>query len=364
VGALMAGARVERAGLGRVDAVLGAYLGGQAGGRGLADVLLGRRDPGGRLAETFPLTPKDLAAHADFPGTGHQVRHVEGIYVGYRWTESAEVEVLFPFGHGLSYTTFALEELALGDEVLSGDDALEVRVTVENTGQRPGAEVVQVYVRPEDPGMWRAATELAGFAKVELGPGERREVCVALDRRAFAHFDPGHEAWLVEPGRYIVEVGCSVRDIRQRATLTHTGDGVATRDAAPDAPEVYATPALPFAPSEEDVRWLMGADIPEDEPLRPFHRNSLFGELREVWLGRLLFGFARRTAMKILGAEGDPVLTRMAEAMVEEVPLRAMVQTAGAIDYARLDALIAALNGRPLDALSSALGRVSRRDDD
>ncbi|MEM1348455.1 MAG: glycoside hydrolase family 3 C-terminal domain-containing protein [Myxococcota bacterium] len=353
---LMNGAPVEMPWANRVDAIIEAHLGGQAGGLGLADVLLGRSDPGGRLAETFPHRPEDLAAHAAFPGEGHQVRYVEGLYVGYRFTESADTDVLFPFGHGLSYTTYAYDELSLSADMLSGDEALQVRVEVENTGPRPGSEVVQVYVRPEDPALWRPHTELVGFEKIELEPGERTTVRVELSRRAFAHYDPRARAWLVEPGRYVVEVGRSVRDIRQRAVCTHTGDALAARDSAPSAPEVYASPALPFTPSGAEVRWLLGQELPAGEPLRPFHRNSLMGEVRAVWLGRILCALARGVALKHLGAEGDPALERMADAMVEELPLRAMVQTAGALSYAQLDALISALNGHPVDAVLRILG--------
>lgn len=195
---------------GRVPAILETWLGGQASGSATADMLFGVVEPGGRLAETVPMKLSDTPAFLNWPGTPERVLHGERIYVGYRWYDATQREVLFPFGHGLGYTTFELGEV----EVTVPDPTsayASVEVSVTNTGERAGAEVVQVYVGDPVASVDRPVRELKGFAKVRLDPGETRRVRIELDERAFAYWADG---WTVEPGEFLVEVGVSSRDIR------------------------------------------------------------------------------------------------------------------------------------------------------
>ena len=178
------GAPVEMPWVDQVEAILEGYLGGQAGGGGLADVLYGLVNPSGKLAETFPLRLEDHPSHAYFPGGPKTVEYRESLIVGYRFFETVDKPVLFPFGHGLSYTTFAYEDLRLSHSTLTDQETLTVRLTVRNTGARAGKEVVQVYINPESPTAFRPKMELKGFEKVALQPGEAREVNITLGRRA------------------------------------------------------------------------------------------------------------------------------------------------------------------------------------
>ncbi|WP_425826612.1 glycoside hydrolase family 3 C-terminal domain-containing protein [Streptomyces fractus] len=199
-----------RALAGRVPAILETWLGGQASGSATADVLFGAAEPSGRLAETLPLRLADTPAHVNWPGTAERVLYGERLYIGYRWYDRTERDVQFPFGHGLSYTTFSLTDV----EVTVPDPTVAratVEVTVTNTGERHGAQVVQVYVGDPVSSVDRPVRELKGFTKVRLAPSESRKVRVHLDERAFAYWDEA--GWTVEPGTFRVEVGVSSRDI-------------------------------------------------------------------------------------------------------------------------------------------------------
>ncbi|WP_324012472.1 family 78 glycoside hydrolase catalytic domain [Microbacterium sp. JZ37] len=204
-----------------VDAIVEGWALGQAVGGALADVLTGAVNPSGRLAESIPLRLQDTPSYLNFPGENEVVRYGEGVFVGYRYYATADRPVRYPFGHGLSYTTFAHDVVELA---VTGPDAAVVRVAVRNTGQAAGAEVVQVYVAPAPAPVRRPVRELAAFRKVHLEPGETRTVEMALDRRAFAYWDTQRERWQVEPGEYRVEIGRSSADITTAATVTLDGD--------------------------------------------------------------------------------------------------------------------------------------------
>ncbi|ADH62395.1 glycoside hydrolase family 3 domain protein [Allomeiothermus silvanus DSM 9946] len=203
-----------------VGAVLQGWLMGQAGAGAIADILFGRINPSGKLAETFPLRLQDTPAYLNFPGENGQVRYGEGLFIGYRYYDAKEVPVLFPFGHGLSYTTFEYRDLRVSAEVFKDTEGITISLEVSNTGQVAGQETVQVYVRDVKSKLVRPVKELKGFAKLELQPGETRTVSVPLDFRAFAYYHPGYKRWITEDGEFEILVGASAGDIRLRKTVT------------------------------------------------------------------------------------------------------------------------------------------------
>ena len=211
-------------------AVVEGWLGGQAGGSGVVDVLVGSVNPVGRLAETLPLRLADNPSYGNFPGELGHVRYGEGVLVGYRWYDARQLEVAYPFGHGLSYTTFAYDGISA--EVLrsaagAGSDAVvRVVATVTNTGGRAGAEVVQVYVGDPEAQVLRPERELKTFAKVDLAPGESRELTFDLTARDLSYWHPVLRRWVVEGGEFVVSVGASSRDLRGAATVVVDGDDV------------------------------------------------------------------------------------------------------------------------------------------
>jgi len=205
----------------RVDAIVEGWALGQAVGSALADVLTGTVNPSGRLAETIPLRLADTPSYLNFPGEQEVVRHGEGVFVGYRYYTSVDRAVRYPFGHGLSYTTFAVEAF---DVEATGSDTAVARVTVRNTGALAGAEVVQLYIAPAPSNVRRPVRELGAFAKVSLEPGEATTVSLEFERRAFAHWDARGSRWWVDPGTYRVELGRSATDIVEVRELPLEGD--------------------------------------------------------------------------------------------------------------------------------------------
>jgi beta-glucosidase len=204
-----------------VPAVVQAWYPGQEAGHAIADVLFGDANPSGRLPTTFPRCLKDNPAYLNYPGENGKVTYGEGLFVGYRYYDAKGIEPLFPFGYGLSYTTFAYSNLRLeANEYLAGDE-IRVRVDVENTGARAGQEVVQLYLRDVESALRRPEKELKAFAKVALEPGETKTVTLLLDQEALSYYDPDQNGWVVEPGEFEVLVGSSSRDIRlaERFTL-------------------------------------------------------------------------------------------------------------------------------------------------
>lgn len=280
-------------------AIVDGALLGQAGGGALADVLFGVANPSGRLAETVPLRLQDSPAYLNFPSeSGHTV-YGERMFVGYRWYDTRELPVAFPFGHGLSYTRFTYSDL----ELEATGDGVAVRVTVTNSGDRPGRDVVQAYAGLPGSRVGRPVRWLAGFALVTLEPGRRQTVEITIDRTDLAYWSTDAARWVVEPGGYEVSVGASSRDIRLTATVTVAGD----------------------------------------EPTRPFTRESTLGEL-------LADPTAAQTILTVLGSASpfgvaDSGLGSDLLRMLESVPIGRMVGfSAGKVTREQLDELLAGIN--------------------
>ena len=275
-----------------------AWLGGQASGSGLVDVLTGAVNPSGHLAETFPVRLEDNSSFLNFPGDSSHVTYGEGVFVGYRGYDKAEQAVAFPFGHGLSYTRFDFGDLhvALSGSAADGTLAASVTVTVTNTGAVAGADVVQVYVRDPESSVSRPVRELKGFARIELEPGAMKSVTVHLDQRAFSYWSELLDRWVVEAGEFCIEVGHDSRHIAASATV------------AVDAPPVSA----PLSADSTLEEWL--ADPRGAEILRS-GRHGQVGLLSDPELLSVIGNFP----MSALAAFGGMALdrTQLAAAVAE-----------------------------------------------
>jgi len=338
------GAPVEMPWVDDVEAIVEGYLGGQAGGGGLADVLTGAVNPSGRLAETFPRHLDDVPSTRTFPGGPSTVEYREGLYVGYRFHDTVDGDVLFPFGHGLSYTSFAFGEPTLDrDEVAVDDlDDAEVTVTVpvSNTGARAGRAVVQVYVRDVEAAVHRPDRELKAFTKVGLDPGATMYVKLPLDRRAFAYWHPDLRTWTVEPGRFEVLVGASSRDLRGTATLEVTGRSLLPER---DEPPVYRRPTRYLDVDAASFAALLGRPLPANPGFeRPYTRNTPIGVTATSPQGRALTWAVERRLRQQFG--DDPANEALVRSMVDEAPLRTLLM--GGIAEEELDSLIDLVNGR------------------
>lgn len=195
--------------VGKVNGILEAYLGGEGAGEAIADLLYGKANPCGKLAESFPQYLEHNPSYGNFPGENSRVRYSEGIFVGYRWYEKHNIPVLFPFGFGLSYTNFRYDEIRLSKDRINENDEITVTVTLSNTGAIDGKEAVQIYVREENPRVSRPEKELKAFKKVFVKAGESVDVSFTLDRRCFAYWDDEIHGWRVDSGRFTVLAGGS-----------------------------------------------------------------------------------------------------------------------------------------------------------
>ncbi|MGB7601821.1 MAG: glycoside hydrolase family 3 C-terminal domain-containing protein [Candidatus Sulfotelmatobacter sp.] len=197
-----------------VPAIVDMWYGGQEGGNAIADVLFGEADPSGKLPVSFVKEWQDSPAYGHYPGENLQVDYAEGIYVGYRYFDKQRIEPLFPFGYGLSYTKFEYSPLKVSPSDVASGNPVEVSVRVRNSGSRPGAEVVELYVHDGHSSVDRPIQELKGFQRIELAPGESKDVRFTLDRSAMAFYSTAKKDWVTEPGQFDVLVGASSRDIR------------------------------------------------------------------------------------------------------------------------------------------------------
>ena len=213
------GSPVEMPWLPKVKAVLEAYLGGQAVGLATVEILFGDVNPSGHLAETFPIKLSDNPSYLFYSGEKNEVDYREGVFVGYRYYDRKEMAVQFPFGHGLSYTKFEYSDLWLSASEIDDTETVTATVTVKNVGDRIGKTVVQLYVRDVESTPIRPVRELKGFEKVELRPGETKQVNITLDKRAFAYWNQEIHDWHVETGEFVIEVGQSSRDILLSETV-------------------------------------------------------------------------------------------------------------------------------------------------
>ena len=329
---LNAGSSLETPWLTHCRAVVYGALGGQAGAGAVLDVLTGKLNPCGKLAETWANRYEDTPAKDNFAGAGRTVQYREGLYVGYRYYQTAGVPVAFPFGHGLSYTSFAYSDLKA-----SADG---VTLTVTNTGTRAGMEIVQLYVAKPDAKIFRPAQELKGFAKVPLRPGESRTVVIPLDDKAFRYWNTQTNRWEVEGGQYELRVGASSADIRLTAAVDIAGT---------DAPDPYAGKTLPHyrtgsVQNVPDAEWetLLGHAIPQDKI--KIDRNMTLGELNHARspLGWLIWAVLT-ALLNASYKKGKPDLNILFQ---YNMPLRALAKmTGGAISMGMVDGLVMELQG-------------------
>ena len=329
---LNAGASLETPWLAHCRALVYGALGGQAGAGAMVDVLTGKVNPGGKLAETWANAYEETPAKDNFAGAGRTVQYREGLYVGYRYYQTAGVPVAFPFGYGLSYTSYAYSDLKV--------TADSVTLTVTNTGARDGAEIVQVYIAKPGAEIFRPAQELKAFARVSLAAGESRTVTLPLDDKAFRYWNTRTDGWEVEGGRYEVRVGASSADIRLTADVDIRGT---------NAPDPYAGKALPHYKSGSvqnvpDAEWeaLLGHPIPQDKV--KIDRNMTLGELNHSRspLGWLIWAVLT-ALLNASFKKGKPNLNVLFQ---YNMPLRALAKmTSGAISMGMVDGIVMELQG-------------------
>lgn len=330
---LSAGAAVEMPWLESVPALLHGYLSGQAGAEAMARVITGAVNPSGRLAETYPLTLQDSSAAAYFPGRERTAEYREALYVGYRYHSTAGVPVRFPFGFGLSYTSFEYSDLQATTDGVS--------VTVRNSGPLGGAEVVQVYVGRRGSAIPRPVYELKGFSKIYVEAGGEVRVSIPLDDKAFRYYDVPTRAWQVEGGQYDVSVGANVADLR----LTVGVDVAGTITPEPDERLTSYYSGEIRDVSDTEFEALLGRPIPPGSWSRgPLGRNDALAQMGEAqgWVARVAHRLLRSRLDKSLAAS-RPDLNLL---FLYNMPFRAIAKmTNGAVSMEMVDDIVLIVNG-------------------
>ena len=329
---LYSGSVVETPWLDNCQALLYAALGGQAGAGAVADALTGKVNPCGKLAETWPLAYADVPSAADFATRRKTVEYREGLYIGYRYFTTAEKAVRFPFGYGMSYTTFAYSDLAADEQGVS--------LTVTNTGSVAGTEIVQLYVAKKDSELFRPAKELKGFARVTLAPGEKQRITITLDDKAFRFWNVKANRWEIEGGEYELLVGASVEDIRLCEKISVQGTATVHPYEDVDLDCYYKGDVLHV--SDADFEKLLGHPIPNGKT--KIDRNLTLGELNHArsplgWLVWLVLTILLDVSYK----RGKPDLNILFQ---YNMPLRALAKmTNGAISMGMVDGIVMELQG-------------------
>lgn len=333
-------------------AVLHCYLGGQAGAEAAVRLVLGRANPSGKLAETIPVSLMSVPSTPYFPGREATAEYREGIYVGYRYYLTANKKVKYPFGYGLSYTTFEYSDLRV--------DGYEVSFTVKNTGTREGAEIAQLYISANTGGVFRAKRELKGLKKLTLAPGESAEAVITLDDRSFSYWNTSLNRWVVEEGSYTVGIGASCEDIRLEAEITLAGESVPN----PYAGELFApyhTADIASVP-DESFRALLGRDIPphlwQKDGRLGFNSAISQGARLPGGMGRALYDgvvFVQRM-LSAVGAKRASVEINF----VLNMPYRGFSRLAGIVSDDGARAIVACAN-REKGAWKALAGTVFRK---
>ena len=329
---LYSGSVVETPWLDNCQALLYAALGGQAGAGTVADALAGKVNPCGKLAETWPLAYADVPSAADFATRRKTVEYREGLYIGYRYFTTAEKAVRFPFGYGMSYTTFAYSDMAADEQGVS--------LTVTNTGSVAGTEIVQLYVAKKSSELFRPAKELKGFARVTLAPGEKQRITITLDDKAFRFWNVKANRWEIEGGEYELLVGASVEDIRLCEKISVHGTATVHPYEDVDLDCYYKGDVLSV--SDADFEKLLGHPIPNGKT--KIDRNLTLGELNHArsplgWLVWLVLTILLDVSYK----RGKPDLNILFQ---YNMPLRALAKmTNGAISMGMVDGIVMELQG-------------------
>lgn len=348
---LSCGSAIEMPWLNLCKALVHGSLSGQAGAGAMLDVLTGKVNPGGKLAESYPAVYEDTPNHKYYPGKQYTSEYREGIYVGYRYYEKAKIPVCFPFGFGLSYTEFGYSDLVV--------DESEAAFTIANTGCLAGAEIAQLYIEKKDSAVFRPEKELKGFAKVFLQPGEKKTITIKLDDKAFRYFNVKTGRYEIEGGEYGIYIGASSADIRLAASVTIAGTGAQAPYHKSILPHYYSGRVEEMPDGEFEA--LLGRPLPDGKwnQASELGRNDTFAQLfyAKSPVARLAYKIICRIKRKS-EEKGKPDLNIL---FIYNMPFRGLAKmTIGAFDMHMVDALLVMVNGHFFRGLGRLIGAWRR----
>ena len=343
---MAAGSAVEMPWLDECKAMVHGYLCGQAGAAAILRVIMGDVNPSGKLSESYPISYNDVSSRPYFPAKERSVEYREGLYVGYRYYDTVGTPVLFPFGFGLSYTTFAYSDVSATDK--------EVTFTITNTGDRDGAEIAQIYVSAVAPKIYRPKKELKGFTKVFLKAGESKKVTVPLDDKAFRYFNTRTNRYEIDGGEYQILVGANVSDIRLEATVSVAGTDAPLPYEIADLPS-YASGSILSVPDEE-FKKLLGHPIPDGSWTKELGMNDAIAQLYYAKsIKARLIGKIMQNMLNKSMAKGKPDLNII---FITNMPFRAIGKMAGGMVSQKMcESIVTIVNGHAI-AFFKGLGGI------
>ena len=349
---LEGGSPVEMPWADDVKAILNAYLGGQSVAPAIVDVLTGKANPCGKLAETYPICLKDTPTSFRYPDSKEDVQYRESIFIGYRYYDKVERNVRFPFGFGLSYTSFEYSDIKLKKKNLTKGEGAKVTFTIKNTGDVAGSEIVQVYVAKPESKIFRAPKELKGFVKIHLEPGEEKKVSVELDDRAFAFWNTATEDWCVESGEYKILVGASSRDIRLEAAAKMKSEDDETIVDLRESAGVYFD-GDPARAREDDFKVIYGGEFKLAPEITSDSLNNSIERSKDKGLAKFIYNTVD-LAMKPKGGVGSSMITNT----IMQTPIRNYVSMSnGLFTEDMADGLLKVFEGKDV---AKGVGKIAK----
>lgn len=332
---LFGGSPIAMPWINKVKAIVHGYLPGQAGAGAILDVLTGAFNPCGKLAESYPMNLEDVPCNNYYPGRSRNIVYKEGLYVGYRYYDSTDAPVLFPFGYGLSYTTFRYSDISVSEK--------EVTFDIENTGDVAGKEIAQVYIGREAGSVYRVKKELKGFTKISLEPGEKKHITISLDDKAFRYYDVNTLNWVVEPGTYTIYVASSVTDVRLKKTI----------DIGPCISNIKSFYSGDIKNvSDEEYEKLYGTSLTEEKNNGLIGRNDSISSLKhsKSLVGKVIVSYLN---FKYKHSKKD-LKEKANLAGILDMPIRAVGKlTGGTMNAKMVDSIVDVANGHPIKGWST-----------
>lgn len=349
---LEGGSPVEMPWADDVKAILNAYLGGQSVAPAIVDVLTGKANPCGKLAETYPVCLKDTPTSFRYPDSKEDVQYRESIFIGYRYYDKVERNVRFPFGFGLSYTSFEYSDIKLKKKNLTKGEGAKVTFTIKNTGDVAGSEIAQVYVAKPESKTFRAPKELKGFVKIHLDPGEEKKVTVELDDRAFTFWNTATEDWCVESGEYKILVGASSRDIRLEAAAKMKSEDDETIVDLRESAGVYFD-GDPARAREDDFKVIYGGEFKLAPEITSDSLNNSIERSKDKGLAKFIYNTVD-LAMKPKGGVGSSMITNT----IMQTPIRNYVSMSnGLFTEDMADGLLKVFEGKDV---AKGVGKIAK----
>ena len=344
------------------------YLGGQSSGDACVDLLLGKANPCGKLAETFALKLSDIPSTQNFPGARFSVEYREGLYVGYRYFNTANAPVPFPFGHGLSYTKFEYSNLTLSSKNITDKDILTATVDVQNVGDMDGKEIIQLYVNDVESSVYTPYQQLKGFEKIFLKAGEKKRVTFSLDKRSFAFYNVNAGDWQVESGEFKIMIGASSRDIRLEDSVTVNSTD--TAEIIPTSTDSwYCAPDANKEITKEEFLAMAGLNIKEDYRIAKkgeFTEDDSFEDMANTsGLARFALKIAKPAIRMSMKAQKDDPNYLMIYEVMKTSPMRALAfSSQGMFNMKMVDGVVTIMNGKFFKGVGMVLKNIGGDEED